>query len=105
VTVRWTGGAASIDVTQVCGPAAVTQTVNLTPERQTYLVSVGIPTGGCTFIQADPIQFDVPWMSFVSTHVGGSQLEFGVDRNTGPQRTGHVITLIGTITVVQDGAL
>jgi hypothetical protein len=99
VNVIWNAGGASIGVDQVCGSNTVTQTLTLTPELQTHLLSAS----GCTFLTGHPIQFDVPWLTFVSTHGGGYQLEFGAYQNTGPERTGHVITDIGTITVVQLG--
>jgi hypothetical protein len=99
VTVIWNAGGTSIGVDQGCWSNKVTQTVNVTPELQSSLVDVGV---ACSLLLAPhPTQFDVPWLFFVSTHVGGSQLEFGVDNNTGPERAGHVITDVGTITVVQ----
>jgi hypothetical protein len=72
--------------------------VNLTAERQGYLTST---QAGCTFLTGRPIEFDAPWIHFVSTHGGGFQLEVAVEPNTGPERTGHVITEIGVITIVQ----
>jgi len=95
VTVIWTAGGAAIGVDMGCWSNKVTKTVNLNAESQIYLTS-----DGCTFNGA-PIVVDVPWMYFVSTHGGGFQIQVDVDLNTGPERTGHITTAIGVITIVQ----
>jgi hypothetical protein len=94
VAVSWDGGAASISVDQGCALPA-TQTVNLNAESQIYLTS-----NPCTF-NGRAIEIDVPWLHFISTYGGGFQIGVSVALNTGPERTGHITTAIGVITIVQ----
>src|ERR1043166_9376024 len=93
VTVSWAGGSRSIDVAQGC---VVTQTVNLSPEKQNYLVSA---SAGCSFLTS-PVSIDVPWISYVNSAFD-NLITLPVDVNNGPERTGHVTTAIGQLTIVQ----
>jgi hypothetical protein len=83
VTVSWPGGSQSIDVTEGC--TVPTRTDTVTADQQHALLSVGSP---CSFTSG--LSIDAPWITFVGTHGGGSQLDFIVDHNTGPGRTGQV---------------
>ena len=94
MTVSGTGGNTSIVVNQGCE----TQTVNLSPEGQHYLVSAGSVCGNFSFLSWS---IDVPWISSLGTHGSGSQLEILVDRNTGPERVGHLTTDIGQVAFIQ----
>jgi hypothetical protein len=76
----------------------VTRTVNLTAEKQAYLVGFAGTT--CSFLSG-PMGFDAPWIRFLSTHGNGVQLEVLIDLNTDTERTGHVTTALGIITIVQ----
>jgi hypothetical protein len=91
VTVSWAGGNQSITVTQSC---SVTQTVNLSPESQIYLVDVP----GCSFLGA-PVSVDVPWISALTPF--GELLSLSLDVNNGPERSGFVTTALGVLTIVQ----
>jgi hypothetical protein len=91
VTVSWASGNQSITVTQSC---SVTQTVNLSPESQIYLVDVP----GCSFLSA-PVSVDVPWISALTPF--GELLSLSLDVNNGPERSGFVTTALGVLTIVQ----
>jgi len=91
VTVSWPGGSQSITVTQSC---SVTQTVNLSPEGQTFFVDVP----ACSFLGA-PVSVDVPWIS--ARTLLGELLSVSVDVNGGAERHGFVTTALGVLTIVQ----
>jgi hypothetical protein len=94
-TVSWPGASQSIDVMQGC---SVTHSENLSPESQVYTFNTRLPL--C--LGRDPsFSVDVPWIHAGSTHVDQSQMDFLVDGNTGPERTGHVVASWGQLTIVQ----
>jgi hypothetical protein len=92
VTVSWTDGNVSVGVDQGCLLQATV--VNLTAEAQQYRLSGG---SKCGFFF--PVTVDVPWMSFAIDSAQSENLF--VTLNTGGERTGHVTTPFGQITIVQ----
>ena len=88
VTVSWAGGSQSIAVTQSCN---VTQTVNLSPEEQEFLVY----EPGCSLPWFAPVSVDVPWISQRS-RLSENFSNCAVALNTGPERIGLVTTPLGT---------
>jgi hypothetical protein len=92
VTVSWVGGSQSIIVTQSCD---VTQTMNLSPEGQDFFVDVP----GCGLL-GTPVSVDVPWIA-AGTTPNGFVFKVSVGVNTGPERIGHVTTVLGQLTIVQ----
>jgi hypothetical protein len=92
VTVSWAGGSQSITVTQSCD---VTQTMNLSPEGQDFFVDAP----GCGLL-GSPVSVDVPWIS-AGTTPNGLVFKVSVGVNTGPERIGHVTTVLGQLTIVQ----
>jgi hypothetical protein len=92
VTVSWSGGSATIRVTQGC---ILSYTQNVSPESQLIELGPGVlcyPVGA--------ISVDVPWIRFVGSH-GSALFDFLVDANAGPERTGHVLMNGGQVTFIQ----
>src|SRR6185369_6717332 len=96
VTVGWTGGSKLIAVRQGC---PVTSPVNVSAEGQE--VQVGIGTS-CSSYKS--LSIDAPWIQFHIVLGKGGITGAGavvVDRNTGPERIGHVTTEFFQLTIVQ----
>lgn len=105
-TISWQGGSATVDVSQnqprVGCPAVVEYDV--TAEAHQFLGHLPASCTSGSFIGTSAI--DVPWLKFTATHGGGTMLDFAVDANPGPTRTGHMTLSDGpvvytTFTVVQ----
>jgi hypothetical protein len=43
----------------------------------------------------------VPWISVLGTHGNGQDIDFLVEKNTGPERTGHAAAGWGQVTFIQ----
>jgi len=100
VSVSWTGGNTSITVDQAAG-CDLTRTVNLSSERQAYDLNVGVSCAAAASAARLPGAVDVPWIQFYESHDSLTHLVYTVDRNTGPERVGHITTGVGQVTIIQ----
>src|SRR5207249_1028059 len=78
----------------------IAQLANVSADQQVFDLALGFPCSVLLHPQVT-MSTDVPWLQLLNSTNSGSLLIYGVDRNTGPERTGHITSQMGQVTIVQ----